>query len=147
MDERILAPAPNRAVIHEYGEPLDARVRVYALEEIVAEKLRAILQHVEKLEERGWSRSRARDYYDLWRILKAYRDQLNLNGFSALLMEKCAVRNVAFQVAGDFFQEAMLAYVERTWEQWLGPLVPGLPAYETVLGELRPQIERIVAAG
>lgn len=147
MDERILAPTPKRAVIHEYGEPLDAQVRVYSLEEIVAEKLRAILQHVEQMEERGWSRSRARDYYDLWRILRAYRDQLNLDVFPALLREKCAVRNVAFEAAGDFFQEAMLAYVERTWEQWLGPLVPALPPYETVLGELRPQIEKIVGPG
>lgn len=65
VDEKILKPAPQRKIIHEYGEPLDAEVRVYALEEIVAEKLRAILQHLEKLEERGWSRSRARDYYDL----------------------------------------------------------------------------------
>jgi predicted nucleotidyltransferase component of viral defense system len=61
IDEKVLKPAVKRRIIHEYGEPLDAQVRVYALEEIVAEKLRAILQHVEKLKERGWSRSRARD--------------------------------------------------------------------------------------
>ena len=59
VDEKILKPAPTRKIIHEYGEPLEAEVRVYALEEIVAEKLRAILQHVQRLEERGWSRSRA----------------------------------------------------------------------------------------
>lgn len=51
-------------MIHEYGEPLDAEMNVYALEEIVAEMLRAVLQHAEMLEHRGWSRSRARDYYD-----------------------------------------------------------------------------------
>ncbi|PYV80988.1 MAG: hypothetical protein DMG05_30700, partial [Acidobacteria bacterium] len=60
---------------------------VYALEEIVAEKLRAILQHFEKLEVRGWSRSRARDYYDLWRILATYQDQMNLAGFTSFLRE------------------------------------------------------------
>ena len=65
VDEKVLKPIQKREVIHEYGEPLEARIQVYALEEVVAEKLRAILQHVEKLEERGWSRSRARDYYDL----------------------------------------------------------------------------------
>ena len=36
-----------------------------------------LLQHVEKLQERGWSRSRARDYYDLWRIFNAYGGHLN----------------------------------------------------------------------
>lgn len=144
MDEKVLKPTPRRAVLHGYGEPLDAQVRVYTLEEIIAEKLRAILQHVEKLQERGWSRSRARDYYDLWRILRAYRDHLDLAGFFRFLREKCAVRNVAFDAPEDFFQEAMLTYVKKTWDQWLGPLVPALPSYETVIGELRPQIEALV---
>ena len=92
MDERVLLPAEQRQVIHEYGEPLNAEVKVYSLEEIVAEKLRALLQQAEMLERRGWSRSRARDYYDLWRVLDAYRDQMDLAGFDSLLREKCAVR-------------------------------------------------------
>jgi len=144
VDEPVLRPAPRRAVIHGYGERLQAEPRVYALPEIVAEKLRAILQHVEKLEERGWSRSRARDYYDLWRVLGAYKDRMDLAGFASLLEEKCAVRQVSFKRPEDFFQETMLAYVERTWEQWLGPLVPDLPSYETVISELRPQIEDLL---
>ena len=54
MDEKVVNPSPRRKIIHEHGEPFGADIRVYALEEIVAEKLRAILQHVAKLEERGW---------------------------------------------------------------------------------------------
>ena len=147
VDEKILKPAQKRKVLHEYGEPLEADVRVYALEEIVAEKLRAILQHVEKLEQRGWSRSRARDYYDLWRVLGTYKDRMDLSDFSAFLREKCAVRNVDFAGPEDFFQETMLAYVEKTWDQLLGPLVLGLPSFETVIGELRPQIAALVPTG
>jgi len=146
VDEKILKPAPKRRVIHEYGEPLEAEVRVYALEEIVAEKLRAILQHVEKLEERGWGRSRARDYYDLWRVLAAYKDRMDLTDFGRFLAHKCAARNVAFAGPEDFFDDRMLAYVEKTWDQWLGPLVPELPAFATVIGELRPQIAALVPA-
>ncbi|MCL6547190.1 MAG: nucleotidyl transferase AbiEii/AbiGii toxin family protein, partial [Bryobacteraceae bacterium] len=95
---------------------------------------------------RGWSRSRARDYYDLWRVLAAYKDRMDLTDFGPLLAEKCAARNVAFAGPEDFFENRMLAYVERTWDQWLGPLVPGLPAFETVIGELRPQIAALVPA-
>ncbi len=146
MDETLLKPPARRTVIHGYDEPLEAQVLAYALEEVVAEKLRAILQHAEKLQQRGWSRSRARDYYDLWRVLGAYRGQLDLTNFAALLSAKCSVRHVTFAGAEDFFQERMLAYVEKTWEQWLGPLVPQLPSYQTVIGELRPQIEALVAA-
>ncbi len=121
MDEKVLKPALVRPVIHDYGEPLEAKVQTYALEEIVAEKLRAILQHVEKLEERGWSRSRARDYYDLWRVLGAYRDQMDLFDFPSFLQQKCEARGVTFSRADDFFQETMLAYTGQTWTQWLGP--------------------------
>jgi len=147
VDEKILKPAQKREIIHECGEPLEAEVRVYALEEIVAEKLRAILQHVGELEERGWSRSRARDYYDLWRVLAAYKDRMDFSDFASSLREKCALRNVTFTGPDDFFQGAMLAYVGKTWDQWLGPLVPQLPSFQTVIGELRPQVAAIVAAG
>jgi predicted nucleotidyltransferase component of viral defense system len=146
VDEKILKSGTKRKIFHEYGEPLEAEVRVYALEEIVAEKLRAILQHAEKLKERGWSRSRARDYYDLWRVLGAYRERMDLSDFPSFLREKCAVRSVAFAESDDFFQESMLAYVEKTWDRWLGPLVPGLPTFRTVIGELRPQVAAIVSA-
>lgn len=145
MDEKVLKPAQDRKVIHGYGELLEATVQAYALEEIVAEKLRAIRQHAEKLQERRWSRSRARDYYDLWRVLGTYREQMNLSGFVSFLHEKCAVRNVSFEGPESFFQETMLTYVEKTWVQWLGPLVPGLPSFETVIGELRPQIESLIS--
>ncbi len=140
IDEKIFKPVKKRTIIHEYGEPLEVEVLVYALEEIVAEKLRAILQHMERLQERGWSRSRARDYYDLWRVLGSYRDQMDLTGLSSFLQDKCEVRKVSFKGPEDFFQKTMLEYVEKSWHQWLGPLVPELPAFATVIGELRPQI-------
>ena len=144
VDEKILWPVERRQVIHEYGEPFDVDVQVYSLEEIVAEKLRALLQQADMFERRGWSRSRARDYYDLWRVLGAYRDRMDLAGFDSLLRKKCSVRGVSFTRPDDFFHDAMLAYVEETWEQWLGPLVPGLPSFDTVVHGLRPQADDLV---
>jgi predicted nucleotidyltransferase component of viral defense system len=144
VDEKILKAPSNRRIIHDYGEPLGAEVLVYSLEEIVAEKLRAILQHVEILDKRGWGRSRARDYYDLWRVLGAYWNEMDLSGFNSFLIEKCAVRDATFKGPRDFFQDRMLAYVEKTWDQWLGPLVPSLPGFRTVIGELRPWVADIV---
>ena len=145
MDERLLKPPLRRAVLHDYGEPLEAHVLTYSMEEIIAEKLRAILQHLRLLERRGWVRSRARDYYDLWRILGEYRKQLDLTGFPAFLRKKCAIRDVTFTGPESFFPETMLAGVEQTWTQWLGPLVPKLPPYSTVIKELRPQVATLFA--
>jgi predicted nucleotidyltransferase component of viral defense system len=145
LDEKILKPVQKRSIIHDYGEPLTARVKVYALEEIVAEKLRAILQHVEMLQERGWTRSRARDYYDLWRVLGAFQERLDFSGFSDFLRSKCTVRNVSFDGPDDFFQETMLNYVDKTWQQWLGPLIPDLPDFAIVIDDLRPKISLLVS--
>ena len=147
VDEPVLRPPERRLIIHEYGEPLSAEFQVYSLEEIVAEKMRALLQQAEMFERRGWSRSRARDYYDLWRVLSEYGNSMNLEGFDAMLREKCSVRAVSFTRTDDFFYDPMLAYVEETWEQWLGPLVPGLPPFETVINGLRPQLAALVAEG
>ena len=147
VDEPVLRPPEKRRVIHEYDEPFDVEMKVYSLEEIVAEKLRALLQQAAMFERRGWSRSRARDYYDLWRVLGTYRDRMNLVGFDSLLREKCALRDVSFTGPDDFFHERMLAYVEETWEQWLGPLVPGLPSFDVVVNGLRPQVAELIGAG
>lgn len=37
-----------------------------------------------------------------------------------------------------------LSYVEALWEQWLGRLVPGLPSFATLIGELRQQIKELI---
>ena len=144
-DEPLLWSTQTRELLHAYEEPIDTRVCVYALEEIVAEKLRAILQHARQLEERGWSRSRARDYYDLWRILGEYRGALDLSGFKDRLTGKCATRGVSFESPDDFFTPLVLDGVERSWTQWLGPLVRELPAYETVMSALKPGVAEMLA--
>jgi predicted nucleotidyltransferase component of viral defense system len=145
VDEQVLTTPVRRALIHEYGEPLDATVLVYSLEEVVAEKLRSILQHMRKMEERGWARSRARDYYDLWRVLGEYRSNIDISNFRELLNAKCALKGVTFSGSEDFFRSPMIDYVEKTWEQWLGPLVPALPSFQTIADDLKPRIRELLA--
>jgi len=145
LDEKVLKPTLWRPVLHDYGEPIEVCVPVYSLEEIVAEKLRAILQHLRSLERRGWVRSRARDYYDLWRILGAYRERLDVSDFTPLLREKCALKDVVFSGPESFFPELILEAVEKAWKQWLEPLVPNLPPYKTVIEDLRPQVAALLA--
>jgi len=146
MDEKMLKPHPYRSVLHDYGEPLETQVQVYSLEEVIAEKLRAILQHSRALERRGWVRSRARDYYDLWQIFNTYGDQLDIEDFPEFLAEKCAVRAVSFSGPESFFPETMLAEVDKSWKQWLGPLVPDLPPCKMIIEGLRSQVATLLTA-
>lgn len=143
-NEKICFPPIFRAIHHEYGEKLDGQVLCYSLEEIVLEKLRGILQQTQKIHEKEWSRSRVRDYYDLWRILTAYQHEIDTVNIPPHLITKCSYKNVSFTGASSFFDEAMVAFVKKTWQQWLAPLVSDLPASELVLRELKPLISKMV---
>jgi len=133
MEEPIQIEPVKKHILHGYEEEILQEINVYSLEEIIAEKMRAILQHFKKLEERGWTRSRARDYYDIWRILNGYSNALRMEIISPLFLEKCKVKEVEFTSPGDFFDNILLNYIAKTWEQWLGPLVPNLPPFKLVI--------------
>lgn len=135
-DEPVLLPTVVRTILHAYGEELPGKIRSYALEEIVAEKLRAVLQSEARRLARSWVRPRCRDYYDLWRILGAYHDTLDLNAVRRILPTKCALRGVSFTSAADFFPSGIVALVTDAWEGELGGVVAELPRVKTVFDEL-----------
>jgi hypothetical protein len=81
----------------------------------------------------------------MWRILSTYRHELDRRDFTSFLGAKCALKNVGFNGPDDFFSPPMLDYVKRNWDQWLGPLVPGLPNFDAVIGQLREQIVTLLA--
>lgn len=123
-------------VVKKTGRRLDVLQQDYLL----SWALIAILQHTKKMHERDWSRSRARDYYDLWSIFHTFHERLNLTDLARLLKQKCDHKEVSFRDGDSFFDDKMLAHVKQTWNQWLGPLVSNLPTYETVITTLRPKI-------
>jgi uncharacterized protein len=57
MQETVLFPPMTKQIIHSYDEKIDTPIQTYSLEEIVLEKLRAILQKAKKLHEEGRNRS------------------------------------------------------------------------------------------
>jgi predicted nucleotidyltransferase component of viral defense system len=140
MQERVLLPTVTRRIIHPYREKINTSVRTYSLEEIVLEKLRAILQRTKKLHEEGRDRSRTRDYYDLWRIFTTFESSLSFEDFPTLLKRKCDLKNVQFMGAKSFFDPDMMSLVQRTWKQWLGNLVLDLPEYSLVIEELKDKL-------
>ncbi|MBN1914816.1 MAG: nucleotidyl transferase AbiEii/AbiGii toxin family protein [Parachlamydiales bacterium] len=63
-EETIVFKPVVKGILHNYEEIIEQNILIYSLEEIILEKLRAILQHIKKLHERDWTRSRARDYME-----------------------------------------------------------------------------------
>lgn len=139
-NETVLLEPISKPLIHPYGEPIDLQMNLFSLEEIILEKLRAILQHTKKLHERNWSRSRARDYYDLWRIFGMFENRIDLEVIKENLPLKCSYKEVSFKEPADFFDEKMTRYVSKTWNQWLSPLVANLPDSHSVIEELKTKI-------
>lgn len=76
-------------------------VKVYSLETILAEKLRAILQ-----------RGKIRDYYDVWRLLKESRVKTNVK---ELFLKKCKSKEIEFSGIGQFFPDG----IEGTLKKYL----------------------------
>lgn len=143
-DEPVLLPAPRSIVRHGYGEALEVQVRTYSLEEICAEKLRATQQTLAKLKVRGWTRSRARDYYDLWHLAREPDANVAWDQVSSIVGDKCRVRNVQLESVDVVFDELLLTEVRSSWDRTLGPFVPNLPAADVVIDELRERLAALL---
>jgi predicted nucleotidyltransferase component of viral defense system len=144
VDEPIMRTPSNCQLIHKYEEAFDVEVPSYCLEEILAEKLRSLLQWAGKLEEKGYAKPRARDYYDLHNILNHYADTLDLSDFRSLLTGKCESKKVRFDGTDSFFQEKVLAEAKKNWETSLNHLVAGLPDFDEVVIQLKVKVEKLI---
>ena len=138
-DEPVLLPPKLQNLLHGFPEELTASLWCYALEEIVAEKLRALLQSRARLRARGWGASRVcRDYYDLWYILRGA--SLEKGEIPPVVAQKCAHRGVGFESPQDFIAPALVAVAQAEWDRQLRPFVADCPDVGQVLGELQPLV-------
>jgi len=143
-DEPLLAEMVHLPLVHEYGETLDCTMGCYALEEVVAEKLRALLQMRARLTERGWARPRARDYYDLWQLLCVRRGTVDVDGAAQMLPAKCDVRKVSFEGPDDFFDERVVQRARLDWQEGLRRMVADPPDFDPCLRDLREPVGALV---
>ncbi|MFI4957091.1 MAG: nucleotidyl transferase AbiEii/AbiGii toxin family protein [Gammaproteobacteria bacterium] len=136
-DEVVMLPPQDRPILHGYDEVIDCKIACYHIEEIVAEKLRALLQTHKKLVTRGWNKPRARDYYDLWCILKNYSSEIDNKRLIEMLDNKCVLRDVSYKSIDDFFTEELVREAENHWVATLGSFMAILPEWNVVLRETR----------
>jgi predicted nucleotidyltransferase component of viral defense system len=138
-DELVLWPPVKRTLLHGFPETMTVSLSCYSLEEIAAEKLRALLQSRLRLSERGWGASRVcRDYCDLWRILG--EGNVNQAGFVEKLARKCVHREVMFESAMSFFDPTIVDVAGREWARQLSPFVPDCPPASRVIQDLQDTI-------
>lgn len=126
FDEVVVAEPQSRKVFHGYGDDLEASLPVYPLEEILAEKLRSILQ-----------RGKSRDYYDVWMFLKNHSSDFSLERTRGILEKKCRHRGIPGPTVRDFLNPQKIAEAENYWERGLAHQLQRLPDFQSVLAELR----------
>ena len=136
VDDPILIPPETRPILHNYEETISTHIKTYHLAEIIAEKYRALLQSLDRLQKKGWGANRVcRDYYDLWSIQK--RVGLSNDNIPALLEKKSVVRGVKFESTDQFFDKAIQEVANNEWDKLLIPFIPHRVSLETVHSELQ----------
>jgi predicted nucleotidyltransferase component of viral defense system len=100
--------------------------KVYSLNEILTEKIRSTFQ-----------RTKARDYYDVWMLLKSNKFDAKLIG--GLLVKKCEINKIDYR-PDLIFEKGRLSEIELYWEKSLGYLVDDLPSVKAVIPELQKQL-------
>ena len=132
--ERVLEGPEQKPIIQRYSDASEAKIQVYRLEEIVAEKMRSMLQQRQRI-------PRPRDWYDVWFLLK--NEELDSSKTRELFREKCSFKNVSFQGTDDFFDAALIEKVSAAWENSLRRQLRDVPSFEQVKGELKLLLERL----
>ncbi len=143
MREMILMKPLLRPILDDYGESFGESIYVYPLEEIIAEKIRAILQFAKKVHERGWGRSRVRDYYDLWRILQDYENHLDTRLIPGLVTKKCELKNIVFDSVDSLFSEQLIGIIRKDWQTWLSAVVSAVPERDIVIKDLKEKLQTL----
>ena len=138
LDEAVLLPLERRPVLTGlFAQPVP-RVLTYALEEILAEKVRAILE-----------RGKARDYYDVWRLLKEKSAAFDPATVYATLLAKCAHKGLPSPTVQSFFSAPILAQAQAYWVNDLADQVKPnlLPPWEQVVTELEMLLAKLLGQG
>lgn len=127
LDEPVLLPAQRRPVLTDLFGELRPYVLSYVLEEILAEKLRSILE-----------RGKARDYYDVWRLLREKANAVERRTVLRVLKEKCRHKGMPDPTVEAFLSPRLLEGASAYWSQDLVGQVPtqDLPSWNTVTSDL-----------
>ena len=121
--ERVQLPPRQMALTTPYGPPFS--VTCMALEEILAEKTRAVLM-----------RRAPRDYFDMWWLLQ--REDISYVALPDLIQAKLDTVDRPYEPQKLWAEPDVL---QRLWTDDLRQLMHDVPPFDTMFGELRALFE------
>jgi uncharacterized protein len=132
FDEQLyLEPERMPILSHPFSSEGQA-VLAYCLEEILAEKIRSLIE-----------RGKSRDYYDVWRLLKEKTSLINSKLLSEVLTAKIRHKNLKVSNISDFLPKDT-ATLKRYWASELESQITHLPSLDAVLSELQEMLKEYV---
>ena len=129
ISERIVMPVQERPVLKGYDEysdlPEDSNILVYALDEILVEKVVALTDR---------ARNEPRDLYDVWYLTA--KQNMDLSALTQEITSKLEFHGRALAGAGDEFviKEARL---KKLWQTRLANQMAALPHFDEVYRSVR----------
>ena len=131
--DEILVDAPDiRSVFNIYSDAPEpaADVKCYSIDEILAEKTRAIYER----------QGRARDLYDIINIGRNFREDINPLKARHALVEKFKFKLLPTPGVSMIIQRIDFEILKANWEQQLRHQLPVLPPVEDFYGDLPAEL-------
>ncbi len=116
---------PLRRTYSDESEPTTG-VLTYTLEEILAEKMRTLLQRTEP-----------RDLYDVWRLLTVHESDIDLFRTKQVFDAKCRFKGLAPETWTGFLTKERVERFAAAWDRRLGEQVEDLQPLDTVIRHMR----------
>ncbi len=132
-EEPIIDSVVERAVFNPYYAG-GISVPVYSLEEILAEKLRSLLQ-----------RTRVRDYYDVWYLLGSKKSRIDLAKARQIFIKKAAFKKIEFTGPQQFLNPEKIVQAKAYYVAQVKNQVRELPPFETIISGLEKTIPKMWA--
>jgi uncharacterized protein len=115
-NEQIMTPLQQKTVLQTYSDGFDIKTTVYSLEEMFAEKTRALFE-----------RTRPRDLYDIWYLSK------NTAFDSTLFKKKCEFKHLTIDINDVILRKIKF---ERAWANSLQHQMKDLPDIQMVFTDV-----------
>src|SRR4030042_5682295 len=127
FDEPILETPVVCSIKSVYSDLSLFKIRSYSKKEIVAEKLRSLLQQQKK-----WPRPR--DLYDLWYMLCYSGEHFAWKELLPMFEEKCRIRDISPDIKG-LTSNKLKEWNKKVWKDRLGPMLKEVPEFDLVWKE------------
>ncbi len=125
-DELVVLPPDKRMIFQNYSDfPKNIKIFCYALEEVFAEKIRALLE-----------RARPRDLYDVIHLYKHKSQSANKNKLVEVLKKKCDYKKIDYPSLSFMKEHPDKSILQSEWSNMLKHQLPSLEPIENYWNQL-----------